>query len=214
MAGPAQRVSGRRLARAGWEQVTIYLPVILMGFMALGTYWLAQNSPLPSAAQEKGQATHDPDQFMRGFSIKTFDPAGRLKSEVYGTEARHYPDTDTLEIDQPRIRAFNEKGEVTTATARKAISNADGSEVQLLGNAVVARDASTDAQGHARPRLELRSEFLQAYMNTEKVKTHKPVEITRGTDRFTADSLDFDNVDQVLDLRGRVNGVLGSRPAS
>lgn len=213
MTDPAQRVSGRRLARAGWDRVTIYLPVILMGFMALGTYWLAQNSPLPSAGHEKGQATHDPDQFMRGFSIKTFDPAGRLKSEVYGTEARHYPDTDTLEIDQPRIRAFNEKGEVTTATARKAISNADGSEVQLLGNAVVARDASKDGDGRERPRLELRSEFLQAYLNTEKVKTNKPVEITRGTDRFTADSLDFDNIDQVLDLRGRVNGVLGSRPA-
>jgi lipopolysaccharide export system protein LptC len=40
------------------------------------------------------------------------------------------------------------------------------------------------------------------------VKSHKPVELTRGTDRFTADSLEYDNLDQVVELRGRVRGVL------
>jgi lipopolysaccharide export system protein LptC len=34
------------------------------------------------------------------------------------------------------------------------------------------------------------------------------VELTRGNDRFTADSLDYDNLDQVMELRGRVRGVL------
>ena len=76
---------------------------------------------------------------MRRFSVKTFDAAGHIKSEVYGTEARHYPDTDTLEIDQPRIRSFNNRGELTVATARRALSNGDGSEVQLFGDAVVTR---------------------------------------------------------------------------
>jgi lipopolysaccharide export system protein LptC len=32
--------------------------------------------------------------------------------------------------------------------------------------------------------------------------------LTRGKDRFTADTLEFDNVEQVMDLRGRVRGVL------
>jgi lipopolysaccharide export system protein LptC len=45
-------------------------------------------------------------------------------------------------------------------------------------------------------------------MKTEQVKSHKPVELLRGNDRFTADSLDFDNVDQVLQLHGRVRGTL------
>jgi lipopolysaccharide export system protein LptC len=34
------------------------------------------------------------------------------------------------------------------------------------------------------------------------------VELTRGNDRFTADTMDYDNMEQVMELRGRVHGVL------
>jgi lipopolysaccharide export system protein LptC len=202
------RPSGWMLVRAAWDRTSVYLPVILMGLMALGTYWLARNTPPLAPAEAERPATHEPDYFMRRFSVKTFDASGRLKSEVFGTEARHYPDTDTLEIDRPRIRAFNARGELTVATARRALSNADGSEVQLHGDAIVTRDATSDADGHTRPRLEFRSEFLHAFLDGGRVKSHKPVEIKRGEHRFTADSLDFDNLDQVLELRGRVRGTL------
>lgn len=201
------------LASGAWDRISVYLPIILMGFMALGTYWLARNTPTAGPAQAQRPPTHDADYFMRRFSVKTFDPAGRLKSEVHGSEARHYPDTDTLEIDQPRIRSFNARGELTVATARRALSNADGSEVQLFGDAVVTREASNGRDGQSRPRLEFRGEFLHAFMHTERVKSHKPVELTRGDTRFTADSLDFDNLTQVLELRGRVHGTLMPRPA-
>jgi lipopolysaccharide export system protein LptC len=207
---PSAPASPWMLLRATWDRLSVYLPIMLMGLMAMGTYWLARNTPALGVPETQRAPTHDPDYFMRRFSVKTFDATGRIKSEVYGTEARHFPDTDTLEIDQPRIRAFNARGELTVATAQRALSNGDGSEVQLLGNAVVTREA-TDAQGHARPRLEFRGEFLHAFLNTERVKSHKPVELIRGTDRFTAENLDYDNVEQVLQLRGRVHGVLQPR---
>lgn len=212
MAARPSRAGALAFVRAAWDRIAVYLPVILMAVMAMGTYWLARNTPLLLPPELQRAATHEPDYFMRRFSVKTFDAAGRLKSEVFGTEARHYPDTDTLEIDQPRIRSFNARGELTVASARRALSNADASEVQLIGDAVVTREAITDASGNARPRLELRGEFLQAFTETERVKSNRPVELTRGNDRFTADSLDFDNVDQVLELRGRVHGTLAPEP--
>jgi lipopolysaccharide export system protein LptC len=201
------------LLRSGWERVSVYLPIILMALLALGTYWLARNTPMLGPPEIQRPATHDPDYVMRRFALKTFDASGRLKSEVHGTEARHFPDTDTLEIDQPRIRAFNAAGELTVATARLAVSNADGSEVQLIGDAVVTRQATSDGRGQTRPGLEFRGQFLDAFLNTERVKSHKPVELTRGADHFTADSLDYDNVNQVMELRGRVHGVLAPRRA-
>jgi lipopolysaccharide export system protein LptC len=208
IAGRSRMPGAWQLVRAGWERLSVYLPIILMGLMALGTYWLARNTPGVAPADAQRAPTHDPDYFMRGFSVKTFDPKGRLKSEVHGTEARHYPDSETLEIDQPRIRSFNARGELTVATARRALSNADGSEVQLFGDAVVTREASRNGQGAPRPPMEFRGEFIHAFLETERVKSHKPVELKRGTDWFTADSLDYDNLEQVLELRGRVRGVL------
>ena len=195
-----------------WDRLAVYLPVILMALMALGTYWLARNTPGPVPLESKRDPQHEPDYFMRGFSVKTFEAQGRLKSEVQGSEARHYPDTDTLEIDQPRIHSFNLRGELTVATARLGISNADGSEVQLVGDAVVKRAATTDAAGRTRPAMEFRGEFLHGFVNTERVKSHKPVTLIRGNDQFTADTLDYDNLDRVVDLNGRVRGVLTPSP--
>jgi len=195
-----------------WDRLTVWLPVILMALLALGTYWLVRNSPVFAPVQERAAPTHEPDYFMRNFSVRTFDVNGRLKSEVAGTHGRHYPDTDTLEIDQPRIRSFNERGDITVATARFALSNGDGTEVQLMGDAVVSRAASKDAQGQLRPALEFRGEFLHAFLDTERVKSHKPVVLIRGGDRFTADSLDYDNLERTAELRGRVRGVLVPTP--
>lgn len=190
------------------DRLTLYLPVLLMGALAMATYWLVRSTPMVSAPEPMVALQHQPDYFMRKFAVKTFDAEGRLKSEVSGGEARHFPDTDTLEIDQVHIRSFNEQGRLTTATARQAITNGDASEVQLIGNARVVRDVVPDKGGQLQPGMTFTGEFLHAFMNTERVKSHKPVELTRGKDRFTADSMDFDNLDRVMLLTGRVRGQL------
>lgn len=194
--------------RRAWDRLSIYLPIILMGVLALGTYWLVRSTPVFEPAAPERLARHEPDYFMQKFSIKTFDATGRLKSEVQGVEARHYPDTDTLEIDRVHIRSFSDKGRLTTATADRALSNSDSSEVQLIGRAEVVREAASDRTGEAMPRMSFRGEFLHVYMETERVISHKPVELMRGQDRFTADRMDYDNLDQVMQLQGRVRGVL------
>jgi lipopolysaccharide export system protein LptC len=200
----------RGLGRA-IDRLSIYLPVILMGVLALGTYWLARNTPSLAPPTAQRSPTHDADYFLRGFSVKSFDPSGRLKTQINGTEAHHYPDTDTLEIEQPRLRSFSETGALTVATAKRAISNADGSEVQLFGDAVVTREGN-DAKGAPQPKMEVRSEFLHVFANTEKLKTNKPVTLVRGGDVFQGDSLDYDNLTRVLKLQGRVHGVLRPKP--
>jgi lipopolysaccharide export system protein LptC len=197
-----------KFIRAAWDRLSLYFPVILMALLALGTYWLVRSTPLLMLPGQEPPVRHEADYFMRKFSVKTFDSAGRLKSEVVGSDARHFPDTDTLEIDQVRIRSFNEEGRLSTATASRAVTNGDGSEVQLIGNARVVREPMLDKSGKPQPRLEFRGEFLHVFMNTERLKSHKPVELIRGDDRFTADTMDFDNLDRVMQLAGRVKGTL------
>lgn len=194
-----------------WDQISIYLPILLMGALALGTYWLVRNSPVLSTPEMAKEVRHEPDYFMRKFTIKTFDEGGQLKSEILGTEARHYPDTDTLEIDEPRIRSFSTEGRLITSTGNRALTNADGSEVQLLGNARVVREASKDAAGQDLPRMEFQGEFLHAFVNDEHVKSHKPVVLIRGGDQFTGNTFTYDNLTGVAELKGRVKGLLVPR---
>jgi lipopolysaccharide export system protein LptC len=199
-----------RYVRLVWDRLSMYLPVMLMGLLALGTYWLLRSTPLVEPESTQQPQRKDPDYLMDRFSIKTFDAAGRLKSEVLGEQARHYPHTDTLEIDQVRIRSINSRGHLTLATARRALTNNDATEVQLIGNAQVVREATVDRAGVPLPRVSFSGEFLHAFLEDERIKSHKPVELMRGNDRITADSMDYRNFDQIMELHGRVRGTLQS----
>jgi lipopolysaccharide export system protein LptC len=196
--------------RRVWDRVSVYLPLVLMGLMAMSTYWLVRNTPFLGGDTFEEAPRHVPDYFMQDFSVRVFGQDGKLKSEMLGAEGRHFPDTDTLEVDDIRVRMLNAEGRLTTATAKRGVINADASEVQLFDQAIVVREAFQNKQEALSPRTELRSEFLHFFANTERVRSHLPVVLLRGVggDQFVADSLDYDNLERVIQLKGRVRGTL------
>lgn len=199
--------------RQWWDRVALYLPIVLMALLAMASYWLVRNAPQLGSAQTEAAPRHVPDYFMNDFSVRVYDAQGKLKSELIGKQGRHYPDTDTVEIDHVLVRTLNREGRVTTARAKRGSTNADGTEVQLFDEAVVVREPFT-RQGQSQPKQELRSAFLHLFTDTERIRTHLPVELLRGErDRFVADSMDYDNLDRVMRLHGRVRGEIQPRNA-
>jgi lipopolysaccharide export system protein LptC len=190
-----------------WEQASIYLPVLLMAMLALGTWWLVRNAPKPLAGTSAQVVSADPDYAMQQFSVRQFDAQGRMQSIITGEEARHFPLTDILEVDQVRTRSIAPDGAVTTTSGKRGISNSDGSEVQLWGDAKVMR-----VMPH-RPQdvLRVEGEFLHAWTNEERVQSHLPVVVQRGNNQFKGDRLDYNNLSQVVELKGRVHGVINPR---
>ncbi len=195
-----------------WDQVSIYLPVLLMGLLALASYWLLRATPEAPLPVPERPATHQPDYFMRRFSVKVFDVRGVLKTEVFGAEARHHPDTDTTEIDNARIRSYNDKGQLSTATARRVISNSTNTEFTLEGDAVVIREAGRQTGSDALPRLEFRGEYLKVFTDPEHVVSDQQVLLVRGNDRMSAASLDYRGGDErVAVFTGCVKSQLAPR---
>jgi lipopolysaccharide export system protein LptC len=192
------------LSRGSWlrrllQPLTTYLPLLLMGVLALGTWWLVKNTPLLLPEGPAKALRHEPDYTMHQFSVHRFAKDGRLKAQIEGDTLRHYPDDDTVEIDRVRLRAIGPGGTVTRALAKQALSNGDGSEVQLTGSARVERDA----QGSEEAAV-FTSDFLHAFLNTEEVRSHLPVVLQRGSTQITGDSLDYDNLNRVVSVNGRV----------
>lgn len=189
--------------RHAWERLSLYLPVLLMLLLALGSWWLVRNAPPVVREVEDAPVAHRPDYSMVHFMVKDFDVQGRMQSEIRGDRADHYPVTDTMEIQNVDMRGFALDGAQTTATAKKGISNGDASEVQLWGDAAVTRTSLPP-----KPSMKFTGEFLHAWTQEERVRSHLPVVLTRGRDSFTADKLDYDNVSQVVEMQGRVRGIL------
>lgn len=216
MSGPGLNLAaGPRAAawrpRRIWDQVSIYLPVLLMALLAAASYWLLRLTPEAVEPAPQRPVTHEPDYFMRRFSVKVFDEGGALKTEVYGAEARHHPDTDSTEIDQARIRSVDPNGLLTTATAQRVISNSAQTEFVLQGDAVVVREGGRGTDGAPVPRMEFRGEVLQVFTDPQRLVSDRPVTLLRGNDQINADSLDYVGDDHVALLKGRVKARLAPR---
>lgn len=200
----------RRLHQA-WDQLSIYLPVLLMALLALGSYWLLRATPGAPQAQPERPVTHEPDYFMRRFSVKAFDAQGGLKSELFGVEARHHPDTDTTEIDQARVRSISPQGLVSNATAARVVSNQEQTEFLLEGDVVLVREAGQDTTGQPVPRMEFQGERLQLHTDPQRVLSDRPVRLLRGADRLQGNTLDWRGDERVAVFTGRVRVTLAAR---
>ncbi len=206
---PAHTLSQR--VRRYFDPLVTYLPVLLMGVLAMLTYWLARYTPEPVAVQETRTAGHVPDYFMRDFSLKVYTPDGRLEFRVQGEHAQHFPDTDTLEVTRPQLTKLDGAGRVTDAVAQQAVTTPEGQRLELKGQVVVQRSTPADAQGRRSPPLELRSDYLFIDLEHDRMRTDRPVEMRRGADRFSADALDYDHDLGVTRLTGRVRGQIQPR---
>ena len=203
---------GRPRVRTPWptrlrEALSSYLPLLLMALLALASWWLVKNSPQPEAPAEARALSSEPDYTMSLFALERFDAAGKLKLRIEGAQLRHIPATDRIEIERAVIRAVAPDGRVTLARAQRAIGNGDGSEIQLLGGAEVD---SIDASG--RP-LRMRSEFLHAFLLTERVRSHLPVLVQNAGSELRAAGMEYDHVARRLDLRGPLRSVVAPRVA-
>jgi lipopolysaccharide export system protein LptC len=193
-----QRVFGTALA---------YLPMLAMALLALGSWWLVRLTPIPEGATAAPPPRHEPDYTMRGFVVQRFTPDGTLRTQIEGDVAHHFPDTDTLEIEHPRIRSIAPDGRVTVASAQHALANGDASEVQLLDDAHVVREAVP-----GDPAIDFRSDFLHVFVNVERVRTNRPVRVTQGDTVVEAAGMAYDNLARVVDLQGRMHGVFVPPP--
>ena len=203
--GPAG--SGPSRALAPWhvrlrDALSSYLPLLLMAALALATWWLVKSSPRLEQATAPRVVSSEPDYTMSQFAVERFDPTGRLKLRIEGAQLRHFPDTDRIEIEGAQIRAFAPDGRVTLATAKRALGNGDGSEVQLLGGAEVT------VQDDLNGPLVMQGEFLHAFLLKERVVTHLPVLVRQGGTEMRAGGLQYDHVTGRLDLKGPLRTVL------
>jgi lipopolysaccharide export system protein LptC len=179
-----------------------YLPLLLMSALAGLTWWLARQSPGGVGERPPQAARHDPDYTAERVTLQRFNPEGKLVAQVEGEQARHYPDTDEIEVDTVHVTSIGPDGRRTQATARQAIAAGDSSRYSLEGGAHVV---STGVDGHV---IEIEGEHLLVLAKERKVQADKPVVVRQGGSTLRADALDFDEATQQVKLHGKVRGLL------
>ena len=197
----------QRLVRL-WRRLSLLLPPLLMVLLAALSWWVAQEA---GRGVGGGGGAHEPpqkpDYFLHDFHTRTFDAQGQITAQLSGQAMQHFPGNDTVRITRPSLRAQTAQGVLTTAQAQAGISNADGSNVQLLGDAVVHRLAPN------APELTVRSDFLNIFPNAQRITSNKPSTVQRGDSLFSGGSLEMNGLDGTFAMKGQVSGtVVRPRP--
>ncbi len=199
---PASPTTLRRL-RALWLRLSAWMPLLLLALAAAFSWWVAQVVLQAEKGAEKPPAGPVlPDYVLHDFRTERYDPQGRLTSLLSGRQMVHDPAQNTFTLIDPRLRTQTAEGVVTLAQAQQGRSNADGSNLQLIGDAVVRRKA-----GGGQPPLVVRSDFLNIFPNTQVVESNRPTQIEQGASRLSGDQLRFDGLQGLLSMDGRVRAV-------
>lgn len=179
-----------------WEAASTALPVLLMATLAVGSWWLVRNAAQPAAPRDSRAMPTDPDYTMSGVTLQRYGADGRLRLVVRGSELRHVPAADRLEIDEATVQVYSPQGSETVATARSLRTTTQAQEVQLLGNARVRGLTSA-----GEPAL-IAGEQLWLYPQEGRVRSSEPVRLELGAHVVHAAGMEYEHKSGQIVLSG------------
>lgn len=173
-------------------------PVLMLLLLAGLTLWLERASQQEVVVS--GKTRHDPDYVVDNFTIKRFDPQGKLYQTLTADEMRHYPDDDSTQADMPRMTYHLDLK--TFINADKAWIDAGGKTVELESNVRVRHE---NKKG---PETVLTTSKLTVLPDDEIARTKAPVTITQGGTVVHGIGLESNNKTQISVLGGRAHGTI------
>lgn len=190
-----------------WRRAATTLPLLLMVLLAGFSWWVAREAlmAMHGGAGPK-PAPQKPDYFLKDFQTRSFDSLGKAGAELSGAGMEHIPGNQTVRIAQPRMRAVDGQGALTLASADVGLSNADASNVQLFGQAVVRRQAPGTQQ------IIVRSSFLNIFPQQRRILSNRPSTVQQGASVFSGSDLEMNGLDGTFSMHGQVRGSLPSNP--
>lgn len=142
------------------------------------------------------------DYALQDFSLIALDEAGKESFAASGPRLSRHPHLGTLDIEQPRFSSPDASGSVWTSRSERAWVNREGTEMKLLGDALV--------EGPVQPGVEplrVRSEVLTLFPRDRRIESAVAVTVTEPGSILTASGLrgelDTRRVELLSDVRIR-----------
>jgi lipopolysaccharide export system protein LptC len=181
------------------ERGTLVLSVMLVGGLAIGSYWLAQQARLSDPVPRK--LGHDVDYTADGITLTRMDETGRAQYVIDAKKLIHFADDDSGELTQPRMVGAKLNRPEMRVRADLGKTTSDGQEIRLYGNVVMVRQPWKNS-----PELVAKGPYMLAFPDREVISTDQPIVVTQGGSRVEANAMQYDNGTQTIQLDGGGNG--------
>jgi lipopolysaccharide export system protein LptC len=178
----------------------ILLPIALMLFLALLTFWINQTVQEQSLSMSRLNR-HDPDYILHNFVSTRTNAAGMTKYVLAAVEMRHFPDNEYTELKRPRFTQFGLGKPYTQIYGQRGKISANGKLVEFNKQVKVVRQGTIQ-----KGEMQLQTERLTMEPDTEIAYTDLPVTIhQKPATVITGTGMRFDNKAETMQLFNRVH---------
>lgn len=157
----------------GTRSAIVY-PIVLLSILALMTAWI-NHVVQPPKPKLDGSSRHDPDYIMSDFVTTQTDINGSLRYILAAAEMKHFPDNDTTDLQRPRYTQFAANKPYTQVESLHGYVSSDGSQVQLVNNVKITRQAFA-----GKGEMTVDTDYLNILPNEDIVRTESPVVIRQA----------------------------------
>ena len=107
--------------------------LLLIILLAIASGWIFESiEKNPIGKKEK--ARHDPDYFLKNFTATTMNDKGKLAYIVKAEHLEHFPDNNSMVLQQPNISFYKKNTLNWTAQSNKAIVLESDDTINLSGS--------------------------------------------------------------------------------
>lgn len=186
------------------------IPLVLLASITLLSFWYLQKNTLPELPTAVKSKEHKPDYVFTEAKLTVLNLDGSTKYRLLGREFRHYEDDASIDVINPQLRLFSKNALPTTVRSETAHISGNLDIVELFKNVLVSRPNQMNLAGLViNPFFKLNSDYLEVFVNEDRLTTRLPVKIQRGESIVTATKgADYDNVSQSIVMYGDVNGLI------
>lgn len=209
--------------RMDWlARVQSAAPLVLAAALAGFTWWLVASSPnVGDGARPPEPDRGTPDYVLDHARLARFDAHGRLEAVIDGDRMRHYPVTQTVQIDAMQLAMRHPDGRRVLAQAREGewsegqgLASLSGqADVRLADAGVVLPAQAKDVGERGEAGVtRILGERLDLDTRARVLTSRQPVTVLREGSTVRGQTLRHDEPAGLTDLGGRVQGRLVPAP--
>lgn len=175
--------------------------MLALALLAALSNWLMQTAEQSAPARASGER-HDPDFYLKDFTLITMDKTGALLNRLESPYMVHYADDGVSEVTTPRMRVFRKNAPPWQIDAGTGVILAEGKTVLLRDGVIIRQNHPQNGQ-----HSTLRTADLTVTPDREFAETASPVSFTdsAGT-AVDAVGMRANFTDERLELLSQVRG--------
>ena len=176
---------------------SLWLPLLVLLLLAALSFWIERSVQTIANGNATGET--DPEGIMENFDALRTDPTGRPQYRLSAKKLKHYTGSKRTELESPHFVLLDPNSSEVSAVSQQATVSSDGNEVDLRGEVKILR-----AAGAGQSALTIQTARLIVFPERKLLRSPGPVEIQDATLNLRAGAMEYNAVQRLIKLTGRV----------